>query len=38
MMTAPDSSVAPSPFSVTGGMCPRCESMDNVTDVDLSQL
>jgi excinuclease UvrABC ATPase subunit len=25
-------------FSVTGGMCPRCEGMGSVTDIDLSQL
>jgi len=25
-------------FSVTGGMCPRCEGMGHVTDFDLSQL
>ncbi|HEY6759007.1 MAG TPA: excinuclease ABC subunit UvrA, partial [Baekduia sp.] len=25
-------------FSVTGGMCPRCEGMGSVNDVDLSQL
>ena len=25
-------------FSVTGGMCPRCEGMGNVTDLDLAQL
>src|SRR5215203_4726299 len=25
-------------FSVTGGMCWRCEGMGNVTDIDLSQL
>ncbi len=25
-------------FSVTGGMCPRCEGMGSVTDFDLSQL
>jgi excinuclease UvrABC ATPase subunit len=25
-------------FSITGGMCPRCEGMGNVTDFDLSQL
>ena len=25
-------------FSVTGGMCPRCEGMGNVTDLDLHQL
>src|SRR5215217_7100836 len=25
-------------FSVTGGMCPRCEGMGNVTDIDLTQL
>ncbi|WP_455432732.1 ATP-binding cassette domain-containing protein [Streptosporangium soli] len=25
-------------FSVTGGMCPRCEGMGRVTDIDLSQL
>jgi excinuclease UvrABC ATPase subunit len=25
-------------FSVTGGMCPRCEGRGTVTDVDLSQL
>ncbi|PPB49961.1 daunorubicin resistance protein DrrC [Arthrobacter pityocampae] len=25
-------------FTVTGGMCPRCEGMGSVTDVDLSQL
>jgi excinuclease UvrABC ATPase subunit len=25
-------------FSVTGGMCPRCEGMGSVTDVDLGQL
>src|ERR1700720_3378663 len=25
-------------FSRTGGMCPRCEGMGSVTDIDLSQL
>jgi excinuclease UvrABC ATPase subunit len=25
-------------FSVSGGMCPRCEGMGSVTDIDLSQL
>ena len=25
-------------FSSTGGMCPRCEGMGNVTDIDLTQL
>jgi excinuclease UvrABC ATPase subunit len=25
-------------FSVTGGMCPRCEGMGSVTDIDLAQL
>ncbi len=25
-------------FSVTGGMCPRCEGMGNVNDFDLTQL
>jgi excinuclease UvrABC ATPase subunit len=25
-------------FSITGGMCPRCEGRGNVTDLDLSQL
>ncbi|MBJ2119741.1 excinuclease ABC subunit UvrA [Arthrobacter sp. MSA 4-2] len=25
-------------FSVTGGMCPRCEGMGSVTDFDLTQL
>jgi excinuclease UvrABC ATPase subunit len=25
-------------FSVTGGMCPRCEGMGNVTDLDLTRL
>jgi excinuclease UvrABC ATPase subunit len=25
-------------FSITGGMCPRCEGMGNVTDIDVSQL
>jgi excinuclease UvrABC ATPase subunit len=25
-------------FSITGGMCPRCEGRGNVTDFDLSQL
>src|SRR5947209_3689562 len=25
-------------FSVTGGMCPRCEGRGSVTDIDLSQL
>ncbi|MEV4383171.1 excinuclease ABC subunit UvrA [Streptosporangium sp. NPDC049644] len=25
-------------FSITGGMCPRCEGMGRVTDIDLSQL
>ncbi|MGZ5317010.1 MAG: ATP-binding cassette domain-containing protein [Actinomycetota bacterium] len=25
-------------YTVTGGMCPRCEGMGSVTDVDLSQL
>ncbi|ANP51509.1 excinuclease UvrABC ATPase subunit [Streptomyces griseochromogenes] len=25
-------------FSITGGMCPRCEGRGNVTDLDLTQL
>ncbi|SKA38720.1 excinuclease ABC, A subunit [Marinactinospora thermotolerans DSM 45154] len=25
-------------YSRTGGMCPRCEGMGNVTDIDLTQL
>ncbi len=25
-------------FSITGGMCPRCEGMGTVSDIDLSQL
>jgi excinuclease UvrABC ATPase subunit len=25
-------------YTVTGGMCPRCEGMGHVTDIDLSQL
>ncbi len=25
-------------FTVTGGMCPRCEGMGTVTDIDLTQL
>jgi excinuclease UvrABC ATPase subunit len=25
-------------FSITGGMCPRCEGMGKVNDIDLSQL
>ncbi|HEU0086713.1 MAG TPA: excinuclease ABC subunit UvrA [Pseudonocardiaceae bacterium] len=25
-------------FTRTGGMCPRCEGMGNVTDIDLTQL
>lgn len=25
-------------FSITGGMCPRCEGMGNVTEIDRSQL
>ena len=25
-------------FSITGGMCPRCEGMGSVTDMDLTQL
>src|SRR5665811_1885707 len=25
-------------FSITGGMCPRCEGMGSVTDLDLAQL
>ncbi len=25
-------------FSVTGGMCPRCEGMGSVTDLDLAEL
>jgi excinuclease UvrABC ATPase subunit len=25
-------------FTLTGGMCPRCEGMGSVTDIDLSQL
>ncbi|MCL3862349.1 excinuclease ABC subunit UvrA [Actinotalea sp. K2] len=25
-------------FTVTGGMCPRCEGMGTVSDIDLSQL
>src|SRR3546814_17632075 len=24
-------------FSITGGMCPRCEGMGSVTDFDLTQ-
>ncbi len=25
-------------FSITGGMCPRCEGMGNVNDIDLAEL
>ncbi len=25
-------------FTITGGMCPRCEGMGSVTDIDLAQL
>ena len=25
-------------FTITGGMCPRCEGMGSVTDIDLRQL
>jgi excinuclease UvrABC ATPase subunit len=25
-------------FTITGGMCPRCEGMGSVTDIDLTQL
>ncbi len=25
-------------FSVTGGMCPRCEGIGNITDLDLAEL
>src|SRR5262249_423637 len=25
-------------FSIAGGMCPRCEGMGTVSDIDLSQL
>lgn len=25
-------------FTLTGGMCPRCEGMGSVTDIDLPQL
>ncbi|MCB9594192.1 MAG: excinuclease ABC subunit UvrA [Sandaracinaceae bacterium] len=25
-------------FSITGGMCPRCEGMGSITDIDRSQL
>ena len=25
-------------FSITGGMCPRCEGMGSVTDFDLAEL
>src|SRR4051794_40856478 len=25
-------------FNITGGMCPRCEGMGNVSDLDLAQL
>jgi excinuclease UvrABC ATPase subunit len=25
-------------FTITGGMCPRCEGTGNVTDIDLTQL
>jgi excinuclease UvrABC ATPase subunit len=25
-------------FSITGGMCPRCEGRGNVTDIDLTQV
>jgi excinuclease UvrABC ATPase subunit len=25
-------------FSVTGGMCPRCEGMGSISDIDLTQL
>ncbi|MEJ3404126.1 excinuclease ABC subunit UvrA [Rathayibacter sp. YIM 133350] len=32
------SAVLSDSFSVTGGMCPRCEGMGSVTDIDLAQL
>ncbi len=32
------SAAATRTFSITGGMCPRCEGMGSVTDIDLSQL
>lgn len=25
-------------FTITGGMCPRCEGMGNVSDIDLAQI
>jgi excinuclease UvrABC ATPase subunit len=25
-------------FSITGGMCPRCEGMGNVSDIDLTEI
>ncbi|QEV99981.1 excinuclease ABC subunit UvrA [Microbacterium caowuchunii] len=28
----------PASFRIIGGMCPRCEGMGSVTDIDLSQL
>ena len=28
----------PASFRIVGGMCPRCEGMGEVTDIDLSQL
>src|SRR4051794_1768191 len=30
--------VASATFSITGGMCPRCEGMGTVTDIDRSEL
>ncbi|HEX7835291.1 MAG TPA: excinuclease ABC subunit UvrA, partial [Pseudolysinimonas sp.] len=32
------SSTVEQSFSITGGMCPRCEGMGTVTDIDLTQL
>ncbi|HEY8527860.1 MAG TPA: excinuclease ABC subunit UvrA [Acidimicrobiales bacterium] len=33
-----DGKAAKASFSITGGMCPRCEGMGNVTDIDVGQL
>src|SRR5487761_570089 len=33
-----DSKTVRKTFSRTGGMCPRCEGMGSVTDIDLSEL
>ncbi len=34
----PQSERSVAEFSVTGGMCPRCEGLGKVNDIDLSQL